>query len=93
MESVAEVLEEAGGLRQPRFWIRIFLLLNRLFAKDNEPCVSTHTHTHTRKTFEPRVRVCKFKEEKRVKNTEAWSRIRQMSTAWLLFAISMKTYS
>ena len=52
MESVAEVPEEASGLRQPRFWIRVFLLLNRLPAKANEPCLpclsgQTHTHTHT----------------------------------------------
>ena len=33
--SVAEVPEEASGLRQPRFWIRVFLLLDRLPAKAN----------------------------------------------------------
>ena len=47
MESVAEVPEEASGLRQPRFWIRVFLLLDTLPAKANEPCLPTHTHTHT----------------------------------------------
>jgi len=50
MESVAEVPEEASGLRQPRFWIRVFLLLDRLPAKANKPCLPcrhTHTHTHT----------------------------------------------
>jgi len=47
MESVAEVPEEASGLRQPRFWIRVFLLLDRLPAKANEPCLPTLTHTHT----------------------------------------------
>jgi len=55
MESVAEVPEEASGLCQPRFWIRVFLLLDRLPAKANEPCLPpsmsvlgrTHTHTHT----------------------------------------------
>ena len=47
MESVAEVPEKASGLRQPRFWIRVFLLLDRLPAKANEPCLPTHTHTHT----------------------------------------------
>jgi len=52
MESVTDVPEEASGLRQPRFWIRVFLLLDRLPAKANEPClpgraVHTHTHTHT----------------------------------------------
>jgi len=49
MESVTEVPEEASGLRQPRFWIRVFLLLDRLPAKANEPCLHTfrHTHTHT----------------------------------------------
>jgi len=50
MESVAEVPEEASGLRQPRFWIRVFLLLDRLPPKANEPCLpNTHTHTHTHK--------------------------------------------
>jgi len=39
MESVAEVPEEASGLCQPRFWIRVFLLLDRLPAKANEPCL------------------------------------------------------
>jgi len=39
MESVAEVPEEASGLRQPRFWIRVFLLLDRLPVKANEPCL------------------------------------------------------
>jgi len=39
------VPEEASGLRQPRFWIRVFLLLDRLPAKANEPCLPTHTHT------------------------------------------------
>ena len=38
MESVAEVPEEASGLCHPRFWIRVFLLLDRLPAKANEPC-------------------------------------------------------
>jgi len=49
MESVTEVPEEASGLRKPRFWIRVFLLLDRLPAKANEPClrIDTHTHTHT----------------------------------------------
>ena len=47
MESVAEVPEEASGLDQPRFWIRVFLLLDRLPAKANEPCLPHHTHTHT----------------------------------------------
>ena len=47
MESVAEVPEDASGLRQPRFWIRVFLLLDRLPAKANEPHKYTHTHTHT----------------------------------------------
>jgi len=48
-----EVPEEASGLRQPRFWIRVFLLLDRLPAKAKEPCLpmadraDTHTHTHT----------------------------------------------
>ena len=56
MESVAEVPEEASGLRQPRFWIRVFLLLDRLPAKANEPCLPitvtyTHTHTHTHNHF------------------------------------------
>ena len=37
---------EASGIRQPRFWIRVFLLLDRLPAKANEPCPA-HTHTHT----------------------------------------------
>jgi len=46
------VPEEASGLRQPRFWIRVFLLLDRLPAKANEPCLPTralsaHTHTQT----------------------------------------------
>jgi len=45
MESVAEVPEEASGFRQPRFWIRVFLLLDRLHAKANEPCLPTETHT------------------------------------------------
>ena len=43
---------EASGLRQPRFWIRIFLLLGRLPAKANEPC-QTYTQlnsVHTRKS-------------------------------------------
>jgi len=35
------------GLHQPRFWIRVFLLLDRLPAKANEPCLPTHTDTHT----------------------------------------------
>jgi len=43
MESVAEVPEEASGLRQPRFWIRVFLLLDRLPAKANETCLPTDT--------------------------------------------------
>jgi len=43
MESVTEVPEEASGLRQPRFWISVFLLLDRLPAKANEPCLLTHT--------------------------------------------------
>jgi len=47
MESVTEVPEEASGLRKPRFWIRVFLLLDRLPAKANEPCLS-NTHTHNR---------------------------------------------
>ena len=42
---------EDSGLREPRFWIRVFLLLDRLPAKANEPCLptlnNTHTHTHT----------------------------------------------
>jgi len=46
MESVAGVPEEASGLHQPRFWIRVFLL-DRLPAKADEPCLPTHTHTHT----------------------------------------------
>jgi len=38
---------EASGLRQPWFWITVFLLLDRLPAKANEPvCPHTHTHTH-----------------------------------------------
>jgi len=41
------VPEEASGLRQPRFWIRVFLLLDRLPAKANEPCLPTHTHTQS----------------------------------------------
>jgi len=46
MESVTEVPEEASGLRQPRFSIRVFLLLDRLPAKANEPCLPTEdTHT------------------------------------------------
>jgi len=45
MESVAEVPVEASGLRQPRFWIRVFLLLDRLPAKAKEPCLPPHTHT------------------------------------------------
>jgi len=45
MESVTEVPEEASGLRQPRFWIRVFLLLDRLPAKAKEPCLPPHTHT------------------------------------------------
>jgi len=50
MESVAEVPEEASGLGQPRFWIRVFLLLDRLPAKANEPCLTdTHTQTQTDK--------------------------------------------
>jgi len=40
MESVAEVPEEVSGLRQPRFWIRVFLVLDRLPAKANEPCLT-----------------------------------------------------
>jgi len=32
---------EASGLREPRFWIRVFLLLDRLPAKANEPCLPT----------------------------------------------------
>jgi len=51
MESVTEVPEEASGLRQPRFWIRVFLLLDRLPAKANEPCLPTHRqidHTTSR---------------------------------------------
>ena len=39
MESVTEVPEEASGLRKPRFWIRVFLLLDTLPAKANEPCL------------------------------------------------------
>ena len=47
MESVAEVPEEASGLRQPRFWIRVFFLLDRLPAKASEPCLPTFgTHTN-----------------------------------------------
>ena len=41
MESVVEVPEEASGLHQPRFWIRVFLLLDSL-----------HTHTHTHKVID-----------------------------------------
>jgi len=52
MESVTEVPEEASGLRKPRFWIRVFLLLDRLPAKANEPCLPhSHTHTHTHSCF------------------------------------------
>ena len=58
MERVTEVPEEASGLRQPRFWIRVSLLLDRLPAKANEPCLpqtnkhtQTHTHTHTHNRF------------------------------------------
>jgi len=51
MESVAEVPEEASGLDQPRFWIRVFLLLDRLPAKANEPCLPHHTHTHIHNRF------------------------------------------
>jgi len=48
MESVAEVPEEASRLRQPRFWIRVFLLLDRLPAKANEPCLpDRHTDRQT----------------------------------------------
>ena len=36
---------EASGLRQLRFWIRVFLLLDRLPAKANEPCLPTHRPT------------------------------------------------
>jgi len=51
-ENVAEVPEEASGLRQPRFRIRVFLLLDRLPAKANEPCLPrSHTHTHTHNHF------------------------------------------
>ena len=49
MESVAEVPEEASGLRQPRFWIRVFL--DRLPAKANEPSLPADTHTHTHNRF------------------------------------------
>jgi len=52
MESVAEVPEEASGLRQPRFGIRVFLLLDRLPAKANEPCLPTHTHTQKERQTE-----------------------------------------
>jgi len=45
MESVTEVPEEASGLRKPRFWIRVFLLLDRLPAKANEPCLPTDRQT------------------------------------------------
>ena len=43
--------EEASELRQPRFWIRVFLLLDKLPAKANEPCLPTYTHTHTHTMF------------------------------------------
>jgi len=39
------VPEEASGLRQPRFWIIVFLLLDRLPAKANEPCVPSTNNT------------------------------------------------
>ena len=52
----------------------------------NEECVPKHkllvmdmqfsSRKRRRKKFEPRVRVWKLKEEKRVKNTKAWSKIR-----------------
>ena len=47
MESVTEVPEEASGLRKPQFCIRVFLLLDRLPAKADEPCLPTKKHTHT----------------------------------------------
>jgi len=40
------VPEEASGLRQPRFLIRVFLLLDRLPAKANEPCLSLICFIH-----------------------------------------------
>ena len=46
---------EASRLRQPRFWIRVFLLLDRLPAKANEPCLPTQTHTHTHTHAVPHV--------------------------------------
>ena len=55
MESVVDVPEDASGLREPRFWIRVFLLLDRLPAKANEPSAPPHTHTqshtHTHNRF------------------------------------------
>jgi len=51
MESVTEVPEEASRLHQPRFWIRVFLLLDRLPAKANEPCLPPPTHRHTHNRF------------------------------------------
>jgi len=56
MESVAEVPEEASGLRQARFWIRVFLLLDRLPAKANEPCLPIYTHLYTAPRYERGVR-------------------------------------
>jgi len=47
MESVAEVPEEASRLSQPRFWIRVVLLLDRLPAKANEPCLPCPTDRQT----------------------------------------------
>jgi len=47
MESVVEVPEKASGLRQPRFWIRVFLLLDRLPAEANEPCLPRQTDRQT----------------------------------------------
>jgi len=44
---------EVSGLRKPRFWIRVFLLLDRLPAKANEPCLPTHTHTHAHTHTQP----------------------------------------
>jgi len=40
------VPQEASGLRQPRFWIRVFLLLDRLPAKANEPCLKLQLCCH-----------------------------------------------
>ena len=41
---------EASRLREPRFWIRVFLLLDRLPAKAH---THTHTHTHTEPFYGP----------------------------------------